>query len=240
MEISSTKILVIDCELKIQTLLVTRLNNLGYKVFLAANGKDALLNFTRNQPDIVVLDLLLPKLDGYKLCRKIRETSQVPIIILTALNDISDKVKGFNLGADDYLIKPFSPKELEARIKSVLKRSNPQTHEHTIDDPKIFQVENLTIDLEKKSVLKNNLKLTLTNLECSLLKLLIENAGRSFSRTMLLDNVWGYIPVRQIDTRIVDVQISRLRAKIEKDPSQPDFIITVRGIGYKFQYHNGS
>jgi OmpR family response regulator RpaB len=231
------RILVVDKDINIRQALENMLTALGYKVFLASNGKEALLSFTNNQPDLVILDIVLPKLDGYEVCRKIRDNSQVPLIILTALNNTSNQVLGLELGADDYIIKPFSPTELEARIKSVLRRVNltlqkPKKSEHTN-----FQIGNLTINLDKKAVSKNDLRIKLTATEYSVFELLIENSGKSISRKKILENVWGYTPERDIDARIVDVHISRLRAKIEETPGKPDFIVTVRGKGYMFPGH---
>jgi OmpR family response regulator RpaB len=172
-----------------------------------------------------------------KFAAKYEKNSQVPIIGLTALSKISDRLKGFNLGVDDYVIKPFSPKELEVRIKSILWRSNPNNQKLLKKNYKTFQIGGLTFNLTNKLVSKNNLKIRLTDLEFNLFELLVENAGKELSRVTILDNVWGYIPSRYIDTRIVDVQISRLRAKIEENPSNPELIITVRGIGYMFRGH---
>ena len=229
------KILVVDYDVPLSLILATKLNILGYKVLLASNGKDALNTFNREQPNLVILDILLPKLDGYEVCRKIRENSQVPIIILTALGGISHKVTGLNLGADDYIIKPFSLKELEARIYSVLRRAGLSTRKFKKGFLNIFYVANLIINIEKRQVLKNGTRIKLTEIEFTLLELLIKNAGKKLSRTTILDNIWGYTPERDVDTRVVDVHISRLRSKLEEDPSKPILILTARGAGYIFQ-----
>ena len=163
--------------------------------------------------------------------------SQIPIIILTALNNTSNQVLGLELGADDYIIKPFSPTELEARIKSVLRRADLSLQKPKKSEQKIFRIGNLAINLDKKAVLKNDLRIKLTATEYSVFELLIENSGKSISRKKILENVWGYTPERDIDARIVDVHISRLRAKLEENPGKPDFIITVRGKGYMFPEH---
>lgn len=231
------RILIVDNENNVRQLLKNRLSNIGYKVILAVNGREALAYFATYQLDLIILDFMLFELDGYEVCREIRKNSQVPIIGLTALSKISDRLKGFNLGVDDYVIKPFSPKELEVRIKSILWRSNPNNQKLLKKNYKTFQIGGLTFNLTNKLVSKNNLKIRLTDLEFNLFELLVENAGKELSRVTILDNVWGYIPSRYIDTRIVDVQISRIRAKIEENPSNPELIITVRGIGYMFRGH---
>ena len=237
MVVYNQRILVVDKDINIRQALENMLTALGYTVFLASNGKEALLSFANNQPDLVILDIILPKLDGYEVCRNIRENSQIPIIILTALNNTSNQVLGLELGADDYIIKPFSPTELEARIKSVLRRADLSLQKPKKSEQKIFRIGNLAINLDKKAVLKNDLRIKLTATEYSVFELLIENSGKSISRKKILENVWGYTPERDIDARIVDVHISRLRAKLEENPGKPDFIITVRGKGYMFPEH---
>jgi OmpR family response regulator RpaB len=234
-EVFAKKILIVDHQVNIRKLLATRLNLLGYKIILASNGKDALIEFITESPDLVIIDIMLPKLDGYSVCRKIRENSPIPIIILTAINSFSDRIIGLELGADDYLVKPFLPKELEARVKSLLRRNNLQTPKLQKQNHKNLQIGNLFIDMSKRVISKNNSSVSLTKIEYSLLELFLENAGTELSRTFILDNVWGFTPERQIDTRIVDVHISRLRFKIEEDANNPYLILTVRGIGYKFQ-----
>lgn len=235
MEVFAKKILIVDHQVNIRKLLATRLNLLGYKIILASNGKDALIELITESPDLVIIDIMLPKLDGYSVCRKIRENSPIPIIILTAINNLSDRIIGLELGADDYLVKPFLPKELEARVKSLLRRNNLQTPKLPKQKHKNLQIGNLFIDMSKRVISKNNSSVSLTKIEYSLLELFLENAGTELSRTFILDNVWGFTPERQIDTRIVDVHISRLRFKIEEDANNPYLILTVRGIGYKFQ-----
>ena len=234
MEVCEKKILIVDSEVEISQLLFRRLTSLGYKVFLAHSRREALIIFTKQQPDLVILEVMLSELNGYELCREIRESSQTPIIILTALNNISDRVLGLEIGADDYIVKPFSLIELEARLKTVLSRYNYSIQHLPKRRKKIFKIGSLAIDMNIQRVLKHNLEIKLTNIEYSLLELLIENAGKKLSRAVILDNIWGYTPERYIDTRIVDVHIRRLRSKIEEDPSQPDLIITARGIGYMF------
>lgn len=240
MEIYNEKILVVDDELSIRQILETRLSIRGYNVILAANGEEALYLYRKELPDLVILDIMLPKIDGYEVCTEIRKESQVPIIMLTALGDISDRVMGLELGADDYVMKPFSPKELEARMRSVLRRTGVKYSEKTTSlNQRVLHIGTLSIDTIKRQVFKGNKRIKLTGMEFNLLELLITKAGERLSRSTILNQVWGYTPERYLDTRVVDVHISRLRSKLEEDPSNPDLIITARGTGYMFQrYHN--
>jgi OmpR family response regulator RpaB len=233
-EVFFEKILIVDNEIPIRQLLQARLSNLGYKVFLTSNGKDAIISFIKEQPDIIILDLILPKLDGYAVCRKIREQSDIPIIILTTLDNISDQVLELGLEVNDYVTKPFSPKELEFRIRSVLYNYNLQVNK-SLTRKKIFQINELIVDMDKKVVSKTNRIIKLTETEFNLLELLIENAGNTLSRLTILENIWGYTPERYTDTRLIDVYISKLRLKIEENSRNPDLILTVRGVGYMFQ-----
>ena len=185
-------------------------------------------------PDLVIIDIVLPKLDGYFICQKIREHSNIPIIMLTALDNISDQLPELGSEVNDYIIKPFSQKELEFRVKSVLSRHKLQTKKLS-KRKKIFQVNDVIIDIDKKLISKNNFIRKLTRTEVNLLALLVENEGSQLSRSIILDNLWGYTPERQMDERVVDVYISRLRLKIEENPNSPDLILTIRGIGYMFQ-----
>ena len=203
----NARILVVAPELEVQNLLVKRLTKFGFIVVLAS--------------------------DGYSLCRKIRERSALPIIICAS--DVSDRVLGLDIGANDYLTKPFSPNELEARIRAQLR--------HIISRPKNSKIKNfenirfgdLHIDLKTKFVARGISPIKLTDIEYNLLEFLIDQAGNPMSRKIILANVWGFTPERAIDTRIVDVHISRLRSKLEKNPKDPDLIITIRGVGYMFQ-----
>ena len=238
METFNTKILIIDGDRTLLQLLRTRFNNLGYKVILASNGKEALTSFRDEKPDLVVLDILLPKLNGYEVCRKIRLVSPVPIIILTTLNKLSDRIIGLELGADDYITKPFSPPELEVRILALLRRSNFQKVFNPLKKRNGLKINNLLINMDDKFISKNNVKIKLTDIQYSLLKFLIKNEGKELSRTTILTNIWGYTPERAVDNRIVDVHIARLRSKIEEDSSKPGLIITVRGTGYVFMKRN--
>ena len=229
------KILVVDDEISIRRILETRLSMIGYEVVSASDGEEALQIFRKEYPTLVVLDVMMPKLDGYGVCQEIRKESDVPIIILTALGDVSDRITGLELGADDYIVKPFSPKELEARIRSVLRRIEKININSSIPSSGVINIGFLKIDTNKRQVYKNHERVRLTGMEFSLLELLISKAGEAFSRASILQEVWGYTPERHVDTRVVDVHISRLRAKLEDDPSNPDLILTARGTGYLFQ-----
>lgn len=229
------KVLVVDDEASIRRILDTRLSMIGYSVITACDGEEALFLFRKETPNLVILDVMMPKLDGYGVCQEIRKTSDVPIIMLTALGDVADRITGLELGADDYVIKPFSPKELEARIRSVLRRAEKVKLASNSCDSGIVQFNFLKIDFNRRQVYKNDERIRLTGMEFSLLELLISNSGQSFSRAEILQEVWGYTPERHVDTRVVDVHISRLRAKLEIDASNPDLILTARGTGYLFQ-----
>ena len=235
MDFYNWKILIIDNEVDIGHLLVARFKELGFEVFFASNGIDAISIFNKQCPDLIILEIVLSKLDGYELCRKFRKVSQVPIIILTVLDKVSNRLIGLETGADDYIVKPFSLKEIEAKVKSIYRRSSLTTQNLSKKTNQIYSIDNLIIDVATRKISKGNLQIKLTNIEHSILKLLIENIGKALSRPVILDNIWGYIPERTADTRIVDVHISRLRSKLEENPNNPDFILTVRGKGYMFK-----
>ncbi len=228
------KILVVDDEASIRRILETRLSMIGYDVVTAADGEEALDTFRNTVPDLVVLDVMMPKLDGYGVCQELRKESDIPIIMLTALGDVADRITGLELGADDYVVKPFSPKELEARIRSVLRRVE-KTGASGIPSSGVITINNIRIDTNKRQVYKGDERIRLTGMEFSLLELLVSRSGEPFSRSEILQEVWGYTPERHVDTRVVDVHISRLRAKLEDDPSNPELILTARGTGYLFQ-----
>jgi len=211
-------ILVVDDEASIRRILETRLSMIGYQVVTACDGQEALEAFRRTNPDLVVLDVMMPKLDGYGVCQELRKESDVPI----------------ELGADDYVVKPFSPKELEARIRCVLRRVEKDSIAG-IPNSGIIQVADLRIDTNKRQVYRGEERIRLTGMEFSLLELLVGRSGEPFSRGEILKEVWGYTPERHVDTRVVDVHISRLRSKLEDDPANPELILTARGTGYLFQ-----
>ena len=234
---SKQRILVVDDEASIRRILETRLKMAGYNVVTAEDGEEAVELFNKTNPDIVILDVMMPKMDGYGVCREIRRTSDVPIIILTALGDVSERITGLELGADDYVIKPFSPKELEARVKAVLRRTlNKEISTTTSKIAKnVIKTGNIKIDTARRQVFRKNERIRLTGMEFSLLELLVNNSGQAYSRNEILQHVWSYPADHRIDTRVVDVHISRLRSKLEADPTNPELILTARGIGYMFQ-----
>ena len=231
------KILVVDDEASIRRILETRLSMIGFEIFTAADGEEAINSFNKNNPDLIILDIMMPKVDGYGVTREVRRTSDVPIIILTALGDVSERITGLELGADDYVVKPFSPKELEARVKAVLRRTlNKEISTTTSKIAKnVIKTGNIKIDTARRQVFRNNERIRLTGMEFSLLELLVNNSGQAFSRNDILQHVWAYPPDHRIDTRVVDVHISRLRSKLETDPTNPELILTARGMGYMFQ-----
>jgi OmpR family response regulator RpaB len=229
------KILVVDDEASIRRILETRLSMLGYTVVTAADGEEALALYKKECPNLIILDIMMPKLDGYGVCQEIRKDSEIPIIMLTALGDVADRITGLELGADDYVVKPFSPKELEARIKAILRRVDKLSLSSASVSSGIIAMGGIKIDTNRRQVYKQNEKIRLTGMEFSLLELLMSKSGEAFSRSCILQEVWGYTPERHVDTRVVDVHISRLRSKLEEDPSNPDLILTARGTGYLFQ-----
>ena len=235
MKTNKERILVVDDEASIRRILETRLSMIGYDVVTAADGEEALETFRQAGSDLVVLDVMMPKLDGYGVCQELRKQSSVPIIMLTALGDVADRITGLEMGADDYIVKPFSPKELEARIRSVLRRRVDKKSASGILKTGLLQVGNLSIDTNKRQVYKGLERIRLTGMEFSLLELLVSRSGEAFSRSEILQEVWGYAPDGHVDTRVVDVHISRLRAKLEDDPSRPELIMTARSAGYLFQ-----
>ena len=234
---SKQKILVVDDEASIRRILETRLKMAGYNVVTAEDGEEAVEVFNKINPDLVILDVMMPKMDGYGVTREIRRVSDIPIIILTALGDVSERITGLELGADDYVIKPFSPKELEARVKAVLRR----TISKDIIVPagkttkNVITTGQIKIDTARRQVYRKNERIRLTGMEFSLLELLVNNSGQAYSRNEILQHVWAYPPDHRIDTRVVDVHISRLRSKLETDPANPELILTARGMGYMFQ-----
>ncbi len=235
MENHKEKILVVDDEVSIRRILENRLSMIGYTVVTASDGEEALAVYKKELPNLIILDIMMPKLDGYGVCQEIRKDSDIPIIMLTALGDVADRITGLELGADDYVVKPFSPKELEARIKAILRRVDRISLHSTALPSGIISMGGIKIDTNRRQVYKQNEKIRLTGMEFSLLELLMSKSGEAFSRASILQEVWGYTPERHVDTRVVDVHISRLRSKLEEDPSNPDLILTARGTGYLFQ-----
>ncbi len=222
-------VLVVEDESKIADLIKIYLEREGYSVYIVAEGGEVLNAFKEYRPDLVILDLMLPVLDGLEVCRLIRQISTVPILILTAKDEETDKVIGLSIGADDYITKPFSPKELVARVKAHLRRSK---YWH-VQKEEILGDDRLKIDTGSRQVWRNGFEIKLTALEFDLLVTLVSSPGRVFTREQLLDLVWGVNYVG--DPRVVDVHIGNIRKKIEKDPSSPELIKTVRDVGYKFE-----
>lgn len=225
-----SKILVVDDERPIVEILKLNLEKNGYKVLCAYDGETAVAKALSEEPDLILLDVMLPKMDGFTVCKRIREKSSVPIIMLTAREEEVDKVLGLELGADDYMTKPFSLRELMARVKANLRRTQITMKSESGSD--VLSFGDLTIDTEKYEVKKKDIAISLTFREFELLKFLATRKGKIFTREQLLNKVWDYEFYG--DVRTVDVTIRRLREKIEDNPSMPSYIITKRGVGYSF------
>jgi DNA-binding response OmpR family regulator len=225
------RILLVDDEQAVQTLLTYPLRKEGYEVVGAVDGQEALDRFAEQRFDLVVLDLMLPKLDGNEVCRRLRTRSQVPIIMLTAKGDELDKVAGLEMGADDYITKPFSVREFRSRVKAALRRGNMAGRGPAGEEP--IQAGDLEIDFERRAVRVRGAEAQLTYVEFEILAALASAPGRVFSREMLLEHVWGDSTYR--DPRTVDVHIRHLREKLETDAKRPEYLFTVRGVGYRFR-----
>ncbi len=223
-------ILVVDDEESIQKLLTYPLERDGYRVVQARDGEEALARFREEQPDLVLLDLALPKLDGLEVCRRIRAESSVPILMLTARDDEIDKVLGLEIGADDYITKPFSIRELRSRIRAAMRRASLAPQPEAVE---VIESDGLRIDLPRRAVEIRGKEAQLTYLEFELLRTLASTPGRVYTRQSLLDKLWGGAAYR--DPRTIDVHVRHLREKIEQDPSDPEYIFTVRGVGYRFR-----
>ncbi len=223
-------ILVVDDEESIQKLLTYPLEREGFRVVQARDGEEALERFGEGDFDLVVLDLALPKLDGLEVCRRLRSRSTVPIIMLTARDDEVDKILGLELGADDYITKPFSIREFRSRVRALLRRAKltpTEGADHIVED------DGVAIDLGRRTVSVQGRPAQLTYLEFELLRTLASQPGHVFSRQMLLQTLWGGSDYR--DPRTIDVHVRHLREKIEPDPGEPCYIFTVRGVGYRFR-----
>jgi DNA-binding response OmpR family regulator len=227
----SSTILLVDDEDAVQKLLTYPLEREGFRVVQARDGEQALERFAEERPDLVVLDVMLPKLDGLEVCKRLRAQSSVPIIMLTARDDEFDKVLGLELGADDYITKPFSLREFRSRVKAVLRRAALAQPETQLEEP--IDAGELQIDFEKRSVTVRDEPVRLTYVEFEILAALARAPGHVFSRTMLLERVWGDASYR--DPRTIDVHIRHLREKLEDEPKTPELILTVRGVGYRFR-----
>ena len=228
---SEETILLVDDEEAVQRLLTFPLEKEGFRVVQARDGKEALECFSRESIDLVVLDVMLPKVDGLEVCRRLRAESIVPIIMLTARDEEVDKVLGLELGADDYITKPFSIREFRSRVRALLRRA--QLTSTAAPGDEVIDAGGLVIDIPRRSVELNDKTVGLTYAEFEILQTLAKSPGRVLSRPMLLEALWGSSSYR--DPRTIDVHIRHLREKIEQDPSEPEFIFTVRGVGYRFR-----
>ena len=226
------RILLVDDEQSIQTLLSYPLRQEGFEVVSAHDGEDALERAREQTFDLVVLDVMLPKLDGFEVCRELRARSSVPIIMLTAKDEEFDTVLGLELGADDYITKPFSMREFRSRVKAVLRRSERLAARSGETGARVLALDGLRIDFSKRAVEVRDEPVKLTYVEFEVLSVLARQPGHVFSRRMLLEQIWGDAAYR--DPRTIDVHIRHLREKLERDPSKPEFLLTDRGFGYHF------
>ncbi|GAB2946134.1 response regulator transcription factor [Micromonospora polyrhachis] len=224
-----SRVLVVEDEESFSDALSYMLRKEGFEVSVAATGPEALTEFDRTGADIVLLDLMLPEMSGTEVCRELRQRSRVPIIMVTARDSEIDKVVGLEIGADDYVTKPYSPRELVARIRAVLRRHSTEAADAT----PTLAAGPVRMDVERHVVTVDGSVVQLPLKEFELLELLLRNAGRVLTRGQLIDRVWGADYVG--DTKTLDVHVKRLRSKIEPEPSAPRFIVTVRGLGYKFE-----
>jgi DNA-binding response OmpR family regulator len=229
----SPTILLVDDEDAVQKLLTYPLEREGYRVVPALDGQEALDRFDEEQPDLVVLDIMLPKIDGLEVCKRLRARSTVPIIMLTARDDELDKVVGLELGADDYITKPFSIREFRSRVRALLRRAKLPPHGGEAQGDEILASNGLKIDVARRTVEVQGAPVQLTYVEFELLRTLAAQPGKVFSRKALLEELWGGADYRE--PRTIDVHVRHLREKLERDPSDPEFIHTVRGVGYRFR-----
>jgi DNA-binding response OmpR family regulator len=226
----SARILLVDDEQSIQTLLSYPLRKDGYHVTSALDGSEALRRFEEGRFDLVILDLMLPQMGGVEVCRQLRSRSQVPIIMLTAKGSETDKVAGLEVGADDYITKPFSMREFRSRVKAALRRSRMGRE---ASEGGAIECGELTIDFDRRMVTLDAEEVKVTYVEFEILGALARSPGRVLTRETLLEHVWGDSDYR--DPRTVDVHIRHLREKLERDPKEPEYLFTVRGVGYRFR-----
>ncbi len=224
------RVLVVEDEESFSDALSYMLRKEGFEVSIAGTGTEAMTEFDRSGADIVLLDLMLPEMSGTEVCRQLRQRSNVPIIMVTARDSEIDKVVGLEIGADDYVTKPYSPRELVARVRAVLRRQAPDSGELA---PTTLSAGPVRMDVDRHVVTVNGESVQLPLKEFELLELLLRNAGRVLTRGQLIDRVWGADYVG--DTKTLDVHVKRLRSKVEPEPSTPRYIVTVRGLGYKFE-----
>jgi two-component system, OmpR family, response regulator len=227
----SSTILLVDDEDAVQKLLAYPLEREGFRVLQARDGEEAIERFRSEEVDLVVLDVMIPKLDGLEVCKRLRAESTVPIIMLTARDDELDKVLGLELGADDYITKPFSIREFRSRVRALLRRA--AAPRQGPDQEEVIAVDGLKIDLGRRSVEVRQEPVQLTYVEFELLRTLAAHPGRVYSRRMLLEALWGGADYRE--PRTIDVHVRHLREKLERDPREPEYIFTVRGVGYRFR-----
>src|SRR5919204_6667269 len=228
----SPTILLVDDEDSVRKLLAFPLERDGYSVVQAADGEEALRQFADQPVDLVVLDIMLPRLDGLEVCKRLRATSTVPIVMLTARDDELDKVVGLELGADDYITKPFSIREFRSRVRALLRRAKLPPYQGE-DGDELITAGPLRIDLGRRTVELDGCPVQLTYVEFELLRTMASHPGRVFSRKMLLEELWGGSEYRE--PRTIDVHVRHLREKLERDPREPELIHTVRGVGYRFR-----
>lgn len=229
---AEAKVLIVEDDACIRELLSLYLKHSGYEVIEVGCGEDGLKIAEQQQLEVIILDIMLPGMDGISLCKEIRKHNSTPIIMLTAKNDEDDKVLGLDAGADDYLTKPFGPKELLARIRALLRRAKTET-EINFQETSHYKFRNFEVNIESRTVVIQGQKVTLPGKEFDLLVLFVTSHGRVFTREQILNKIWGFDYFG--DTRTVDVHIQRLRKKIEPNPDQPTYIKTVWGFGYKFE-----
>jgi len=227
----SSTILLVDDEDALQKLLTYPLEREGFRVVQARDGEEALARFAEERVDLVVLDIMLPRVDGLEVCRRLRAQSSVPIIMLTARDDELDKVLGLELGADDYITKPFSIREFRSRVRALLRRATAPRHDPREGD--VLEIDGLRIDLTRRAVDVRGSAVQLTYVEFELLRTLASHPGRVYTREMLLQSLWGGSEYRE--PRTIDVHVRHLREKLEEDPREPAYIFTVRGVGYRFR-----
>jgi len=226
------KVLVVDDEESLLEAIRYALSREGIEVVTARDGGDAMRDFEAERPDLVVLDLMLPTLNGWDVCRRIRANSQVPILMLTARDAEVDRVVGLEMGADDYVTKPFSLRELVARVRALLRRAAAAAHGEQRSDTTVLEASGIRLDQERHEVTVRGKHVSLPLKEFELLEILMENHNRVLTRQTLIDRVWGYDYVG--DTKTLDVHVKRLRARVEEDRHQPRLIVTIRGVGYRF------
>jgi DNA-binding response OmpR family regulator len=227
--VGAASILVVDDEPMVREVLSRYLSKEGFDVWAAEDGEEALARYARAAPDLVLLDLMLPKIDGYEVFRRIREQGgRTPVIMLTAKGEETDRIVGLELGADDYVAKPFSPREVVARVRAVLRRTDGST-----SDPVVMDLGRITIDTGRREVSVEGRSVRLTRTEFDLLAYLASSPGTTFTRARLLEDVWDF--AWDGDTATVTVHVRRIREKIEADPSEPKHLVTVWGVGYRFE-----